>query len=215
MVGWWRAYNRLVDAAPLRASVASSAVLWCAGDVTAQHIERRGTAPIGALSYDWRRTAVQTVYASLVWAPMAHYWYEKLDALVLSVARAGSRRFVAAKLAAEMVALHPVSLVAFFSCVGLAAGEPVGKVAAQLRRDFAPTLALEWLMWAPLDVANFALVPVRHQLLLVNCGCFTESVVLSLIKANGFGLPGHGEPSSGDEVCRSDEAARRRNERPL
>ena len=38
------------------------------------------------------------------------------------------------------------------------------------RRDFWPTLALEWAMWAPLDIANFALVPVpmRHQLLLVS-----------------------------------------------
>ena len=44
-----------------------------------------------------------------------------------------------------------------------AAGEPVGQVAAQLRRDFAPTLALEWVMWAPLDVANFADLEVKRE----------------------------------------------------
>ena len=124
--------------------------------------------------------------------------------------------------------------------VGLASGESAREVAGQLRRDFWPTLALEWVaqlvesailavpqlttmassgglpkslrrrtlepsrraaqgpiascgvavgpiqqlptrsvkrcgiltltqaMWAPLDIANFALVPVRHQLLLVS-----------------------------------------------
>ena len=138
---WWRAYNRLVDVAPLRMSMVSSAVLWSAGDLTAQHVENRvARPPAGAASasYNWRRTAVQvpdvrfvynvtcmvacvcmacawctqTAYASLLWAPAAHYWYALLDRRVLSVAKPGSRRLVAIKLAAEMVALHPVSLVA-------------------------------------------------------------------------------------------------------
>ena len=45
-------------------------------------------------------------------------------------------------------------------------------------------------MWAPLDIANFAFVPVRHQLLVANMGCLAESVALSFVKANGFALPG-------------------------
>merc|ERR1712046_112422 len=113
-----------------------------------------------------------------------------LDRAVSRVAKAGTVRFVAAKLGLEMVALHPISLLAFFGCVGLVSGEPPAQVGAQIRRDFGPTLALEWALWAPLDVANFALVPVRHQLLVTNCGCLAESVALSLVKANGFSLPG-------------------------
>lgn len=190
-MGWWRAYNRLVDIAPLRTSVASSAILWSAGDITAQHIERQVAVPPEVAPFNWRRTAVQAAYASLLWAPVAHYWYALLERRALLLAKPGTRRLVGLKLAAEMVLLHPVSLVAFFGTVGLASGESAREVARQLRRDFWPTLALEWAMWAPLDIANFALVPVRHQLLLVNCGCWAESVVLSLVKANGFSLPGH------------------------
>ena len=134
-----------------------------------------------------RYAYMQAAYASLLWAPAAHCWYALLDRRALLMAKSGSRRLVALKLAAEMVALHPVSLVAFFGSVGLASGESAREVASQLRRDFWPTLALEWAMWAPLDIANFALVPVRHQLLLVNCGCWAESVVLSLIKVNPRG----------------------------
>ena len=59
MVGWWRAYNRLVDIAPLRTSVASSAILWSAGDITAQQIERRVAVPPEVAPFNWRRTAVQ------------------------------------------------------------------------------------------------------------------------------------------------------------
>ena len=78
---------------------------------------------------------------------MAHYWYEALDRLVLRVAKAGTRRFVGTKLALEMAALHPVSLLAFFVCVGVGGGDSASEVRAQLRRDFLPSLGLEWLMW--------------------------------------------------------------------
>ena len=135
---WWRAYNRLVDIAPLRTSMASSAILWSAGDLTAQFIESRVARPPDTKPYNWRRTAVQvragyvhprcvhgtctiacawrvqTAYASLLWAPAAHYWYALLERGALLMATPGTRRLVALKLAAEMVLLHPVSLVAFF-----------------------------------------------------------------------------------------------------
>ena len=58
--------------------------------------------------------AWQTAYASLLWAPAAHYWYALLERRALLMAMPGTRRLVALKLAAEMVLLHPVSLVAFF-----------------------------------------------------------------------------------------------------
>lgn len=198
-----KAYCHALEARPLQTQMLSSAALWSAGDLAAQRFERlsttreRAAAGVDAASrthlhqLDWQRTAVQTAYASCVWAPVAHYWYEMLDRTVQRVVspRAGMR-FVVAKLVAEMVALHPLSLLAFFGFVGLAQGETSAQVAHQIRRDFAPTLALEWLMWSPLDVANFAVVPVRHQLLIANCGCFVESIALSFVKANGFALPG-------------------------
>uniref|UniRef100_A0A7S4C1H2 Uncharacterized protein n=1 Tax=Chrysotila carterae TaxID=13221 RepID=A0A7S4C1H2_CHRCT len=224
----WQAYGQALETSPIKAQMLSSAIIWCAGDLSAQWLEHRAARLDGAqqpscvevlaqsaprtppseqsaedsvrtssstqpLRFDWRRTTVQTVYAAVVWAPVAHHWYEALDRVVLKMASAGSRRFVAAKLGLEMVALHPVSLLAFFGCVGVANGEPVGQVAQQIKRDLVPSLLLEWLMWAPLDIANFACVPVRHQLLVTNCGCFAESIALSFVKANGFALPGEAQ----------------------
>jgi len=200
MKGLWRFYGLALESAPVRTQMASSAVIWAGGDLSAQLLEQKlaarskrrhgASGSSSPLAIDWRRTGVQTGYAGLVWAPGAHFWYEALDRIAHSLARAGTRRFVAAKLALEMVALHPVSLVAFFGCVGIAQREPLVDVAQQIRRDLPPSLALEWAMWLPLDAANFACVPVRHQLLVVNCGCFLESIALSFVKANGFALPG-------------------------
>ena len=204
----WRLYGLALESSPVRTQMASSAVIWAGGDLSAQLIEQKLEQKLAAhsnsrirkaldgaagsslpLAIDWRRTGVQTGYAGLVWAPGAHVWYSTLDRIAYSVARAGTHRFVAAKLTLEMVALHPVSLAAFFGFVGIAQREPLGDVARQIRRDLPPSLALEWAMWLPLDAANFAWVPVRHQLLVVNCGCFLESIALSFVKANGFALP--------------------------
>lgn len=111
---------------------------------------------------------------------------------------------MAIKLALEMAALHPVSLLAFFSCVGLGNGESLEHVRKQIRKDFAPTLTMEYLMWAPVDICSFAFVPVRYQLLLADTVCFAESIALSLVKANGMLLPGL---PHGDTIAPKDRAA--------
>lgn len=93
---------------------------------------------------------------------------------------------VATKLVLEVVCLHPASLFAYFTIVGKMSGESNAIIRDQLSTDFWPTLMLEISLWTPLDIVNFALVPVRHQLLVTNCGCFVESVALSSIKNNGL-----------------------------
>ena len=98
-------------------------------------------------------------------------------------------RFVGAKLALEAIALHPVSLFAFFGCMGAAKGQDSGQIMATLRADFWPTLGLEVALWTPLDAVIFFAVPVRLQVLAINCGCFVESVALSWIHAVGLEVP--------------------------
>lgn len=111
---------------------------------------------------------------------------------------------IATKVALEMIILHPMGLLAYFGTIGLLQqgmdaydggdnDDGVGNriyqsmtsITKQVQRDFWPTLALEIVLWTPLDVINFALVPVRHQLLVVNCGCLVESILLSYIQHNG------------------------------
>lgn len=54
--------------------------------------------------------------------------YEMLDRTAHRLAVPSSRRFVAVKLFLEMVALHPMSLTAFFFFVGLGSGETLKEV---------------------------------------------------------------------------------------
>uniref|UniRef100_A0A7S4N135 Peroxisomal membrane protein 2 n=1 Tax=Odontella aurita TaxID=265563 RepID=A0A7S4N135_9STRA len=224
MISW---YSRILEAYPVRTEMVTSALLWFAGDILAQSLEQKdkmkqgkkieppvskgntfdqtnkmdaSTVSMQPPSMDWKRASIQTAYAALVWAPLGHHWYEFLDRAALRVAKAGTKTFVGVKLALEIVALHPVALAAFFGVVGWMSGETWGEIGAQLRRDYWPSLMVEYAMWTPIDVANFAFVPVKHQLLVVNFGCLVESIMLSFIKANGFQLPGHGGDESSVEM---------------
>jgi len=198
--------------------MASSAFIWGLGDITAQRLEAREAAAAAAPApgddednavglpppathlfgslpvfpdVQWRRTAIQIFYASCCWTPVATAWYRGLDraALAWSGGAAGSARFVAAKLAAEVAVFHPVSLAFFFGCMGAARGDAPAAVLTKARADFPSTLAFEIALWTPLDAALFAVVPVRYQLLAVDCGCFLESIALSWVNVNGAALP--------------------------
>eukprot|EP00961_Rhodomonas_salina_P249485 3372179-Rhodomonas_salina.1 len=150
--------------------MASSAVIWGLGDVTAQclvprqtqhastkgwHAESGGAAKREAVKLE--RTAKQVAYASLVWTPVASFWYKLLETVACKVARQGTAKFVGTKVALEIVAFHPISLAAYFGCLGFAQGDGVPVIEDKFRRDFLPTLAGEILLWTPLDMCLFAL----------------------------------------------------------
>lgn len=180
------AYSASLAKRPLLTEMITSGGLWCLGDVVTQYMEQQQQGH----NVDWRRTASQTVYAAAVWGPAAHVWYHWLDAACRKWWGGNNNsvrpsRLVATKLALEVVALHPVAILAYFGVVGTMNGESLDTIYRQLQRDYLPTLLMEIVLWTPLDVLNFACVPVRHQLLVVNCGCLVESIALSYIKNNG------------------------------
>ena len=221
----------------------TSGVLWFGGDILAQLLERRldgdggataisggshATAAAAAASsavspstcsaadvatLDWDRARIQTIYAALIWAPFGHYWYQWLDKAAHSITPPGTTKFVGVKLALEMILLHPIGLTAFFVSVGLLGGEKLSDVLVQLRKDFFPSLMLEYALWTPFDLAMFSFIPVQHQLLMVNTICLIESVMLSYIKSNGISLPGHGSHDDGKETSKKSKDKSKKSKR--
>lgn len=196
-------YERLASRYPIATNMATSGVLWGSGDIAAQSLEQEHSNNLAHLDnatanrttgIDWQRVAVQSLYASLLWAPFGHYWYQALDrwahqaATILVKDKLLSRKstVLISKVAMEALLLHPIALFAYFTCIGTMKGETASEISWKLRNDFAPCLGMEIALWTPLDVVNFVFVPVRHQLLVVNCGCLLESVGLSYIHRNGF-----------------------------
>ncbi|CAB9498705.1 Protein SYM1 [Seminavis robusta] len=202
------AYSVALEERPVLTDMCTSGFLWFLGDLATQWIEQCNEKKKKKM--DWKRTVNQMAYASVVWAPIAHKWYILLDRLVhmLLSMETTPTKLVFTKLLLEILILHPVSLLTYFSVLGIMSGDSLKSIKQQLCDDFWPTYGLEICMWTPLDVGNFALVPVRHQLLVVNCGCLVESTVLSFIKNNGFQqmmsqslafLPGKGDQTIADK----------------
>lgn len=93
-----------------------------------------------------------------------------------------SARFVATKVAMDGIIFGPFDLFVFFTYMGFSAGKSVAQVKEDVKRDFLPALILEGGAWPILQVANFRYVPVRYQLLYVNCFCLVDSAFLSWIE---------------------------------
>ena len=55
---------------------------------------------------------------------------------------------------------------------------------ASVGTDFLSGLVVDTAFWAPVQTANFALVPVRNQLLFVNVACAVDAAILSWIASH-------------------------------
>ena len=171
----------------------TSGILWATGDYAAQSISRslkRRRVPHGGETKkvdentDWKRVALASSFGVGFVGPVGHLWYEGLERFVIHglKLRANSVRFIATKVACDCLLFGPIHLVAFFTYMGLMSGRPWETVKLDVERDFIPTYMTEGLGWAVVQVVNFRLIPVRHQLLYVNVFCLVDSAFLSWVK---------------------------------
>lgn len=198
--GAWGWYQVKLAQHPVRTQMITSGILWATGDYAAQSIsrsiERRRASetPVEENNNkkkakeeeatDWKRVALASSFGVGFVGPVGHLWYEGLERFVIHglKLRPNSLRFIATKVACDCLLFGPIHLLAFFTYMGLMSGRPWEEVKHDVERDFIPTYMTEGLGWGFVQVANFRLVPVRHQLLFVNVFCLIDSAFLSWVK---------------------------------
>jgi len=175
------AYETQLSARPWATQATTSAILWGAGDLLAQRLESKLRPDVLA---DWRRAGVNTVYGGAFIGPLGHAWLEWLEqARVRS--GLGAVAAVAAKVLADTVVFGPIHVAGYLALPGLACGDSLDQCTLRVRALFWPTLAAESLAWGVVQTANFALVPVRHQLLVINLVTLADCAFLSWWKEGG------------------------------
>ena len=69
---------------------------------------------------------------------------------------------------ADTAIFGPLHVAGYFTHMVLSEGGTLGDVRRKLARDFWPTFSAELTVWPVVQTANFKLVPLQYQLLVVN-----------------------------------------------
>ncbi|GAA99434.1 uncharacterized protein L969DRAFT_48412 [Mixia osmundae IAM 14324] len=166
-----RAYNGALARRPLTTSCASAAVLFGTGDIIAQQaIDRVGS------QHDFPRTARLTIYGGGIFAPICFNWLKWLNAVNVG----GKASTVVARVALDQTVFSSANLAIFFSSTTLMAGGSLADAKSKLASSWWPTLQRNWMVWVPVQAANFSLVPPHLRLLTVNVVSLLWNTYLSL-----------------------------------
>ncbi|KAK2174696.1 hypothetical protein NP493_783g01041 [Ridgeia piscesae] len=156
----WKRYVHLLERYPARTHAANTCVLMGGGDVIAQlGFEKRSSD-----RYDFYRTARFLGVGFVLAGPGMHLWYSCLDRFIKGTRNAK----VLKKTLADQILFLPFYLGSFISVMTLLRREPLSHVGDKLQRDFKPMLFASYELWPAVQLVNFYLVPLRHQVLVMN-----------------------------------------------
>ncbi|GAB1600739.1 mpv17-like protein 2, partial [Argonauta hians] len=114
----------------------------------------------------------------LILGPPSHYWYYLLDYIFPG----SSVRIVAKKLIFDQMIGTPVGIFIFLSSLGILENSSVNKMLLEYQKCGKTLLISEWLVWPPIQVINFAFIPLRFRVLFDNTASFGFDIYYSYIK---------------------------------
>ena len=184
------AHNRLLSRAPLATKTASALVLGVGGDALAQRIEHSGecsssSSAAGTLWcgwYDLERGAAFSSLATFWNGPFMHYYFAALSTRVVSPGLRG----LLTKTAITQILLNPlIFMPLFFSWTSAVRGLTLEQTKAKVESEAWPALQTTWLFFTPVNLLNFALIPVPHQNTFNAVASVVYNTMLSLVAGGG------------------------------
>lgn len=200
MLKLWKWYQHCLATHPIRTQMVSSGIIWGIGDMAAQTVthttSKKGYLQINeeeketSWHFDWRRVATTVFFGIGFVGPAGHFWYEWLDSFIRRMKlQPLSFRFIATKVALDVMIFGPIDLLLFFAYMGFSSGKSAAQVKEDMKRSVVPAFILEGTLWPIIQVVNFRFVPVCYQLLYVNFFCLLDSCFLSWIEQQEEDLP--------------------------
>lgn len=121
------------------------------------------------------------------------YWY-------LWTAKFVGRYKVLKQVALSQALFSPYEYVQFYLSVGLLEGQSLANVVAEMRRKFLITYMADCLVFPPLMIINFKLIPLKFRVIYDNCVQLVWCVFLSFLKHHDidnftYFLPGNRDVS--------------------
>ncbi|PKS12732.1 hypothetical protein jhhlp_000940 [Lomentospora prolificans] len=152
---WW--YQSVLARRPVLTQSVTTAILNTIGDITAQQVvEKRGK------DHDWKRTARMTLYGGVVFGPCAAMWYRFLTHRVVFKNKNAE---VLARVAVDQTVFSPTFLTVFLSTMAYLEGRSPQE---NVKKNFLPIMATNYMVWPWVQLANFKYVPLNHRLTFAN-----------------------------------------------
>ncbi|KAG2446470.1 hypothetical protein HYH02_008461 [Chlamydomonas schloesseri] len=193
-------YNAWLEESPLLCKIVTGnfftiagdmlAQLGCAGgggghgapEVSADASAATGTAAAGGRRHvNWARTTRLCLETSLVGTPLAHWWFNLLDARVLPD-DPHCPAAVLTKMLLDQLLFAPLGLALFFVVIKLLEGRPAD-IRRSLQTSYVKSLLGGYLLWPAAGLLNFALLPNEYRLLFNNCVNIIWTCFLSVMSS--------------------------------
>jgi len=152
-------YSGLLTRHPVMVQSVQAGALMAVGDVLAQAaVERRALK-----DFDLSRMGRFFGIGLCLVGPGLRLWYGALDQFV---GRHGAR-IVIRKVALDQGVFAPLFLGNFLVVLGLLQGRDWPQIQTKMRAEYSDILFNNWKLWPGVQLVNFYMVPLRHQVLFV------------------------------------------------
>ncbi|WVO15039.1 hypothetical protein L204_102683 [Cryptococcus depauperatus] len=176
----WARYTTALRERPLQTKMVQSGVLFISADLIAQiGIEGKSLCKTGLDDgeevYDISRVGRMTFYGTVVFAPLAHLWLNRLEKVKLS----NRLTTTLAKVCLDVSIWGPFVAFMFPTALGLLEGRSFNEISEKVAMLWFPTWQKAVCVFAPTQILNFAVVPPQHRLLVLQSVGMCWNIFLS------------------------------------
>lgn len=182
-------YNHHLRNRPFVTNAVTTAVLFGVGDLLAQGFFPAETPSDITPSYDYARTGRAMVYGGCIFGVAGDRWYkllQKVHAPVqLELKRAQTVATTVTRVVVDQTCFSPCLVGVYFYAMLKMEGKSHEELMDKVRNNWWPTLKANWLVWPVVQLANFGIVPVEFQLIVVNVVSIGWNCYISYMNSRG------------------------------
>jgi len=159
-------FMRQLETKPVFTKMWSSGLLWGIGDSIAQRIEHSNTADKEkkVFEQDFMRTARLAGFATFLFAPLTHNWYNILQAKFPGE----SMSAVVKRVSLDQTLYATFILSTLYGTTAIMEGKGVQGAQRRIEDNIVDTLKANWLIWPAVQLVNMKFVPLNSRILVVN-----------------------------------------------
>lgn len=154
-----RAYSIALKRYPLVVQSVQAGLLMGAGDLASQSLVERKSWE----QYKWQRTVRFFALGTVFVGPTLTVWYKILH----NKFGAGSGLVALKKVAVDQLAFAPLLLGSLLVVLSILDGNSMEATKENIKRMYMDIIITNWTVWPAVQICNFSIVPLHHQVLVV------------------------------------------------